>query len=207
MTPKEKKRLQEIEGSIKDTWSDRIYKDIKWLVKLIREKDERITELEKEDKAQTFRVKILKMNVRSLEEREKYARRDWEREREKRKALQSRLDESNKGYRAMHADASGFEARIDAAGELAEYYHSWAGGTEKEPFASIVEALKPTTRKDEPPEEQICGNCADFTMHANHPVSSGQCKKHKFSVGFTYSCEHHKILTGTTGKEVDDGNV
>ena len=85
---------------------------IEALAKLTEAK-ERIAELEKEDKAQTFRVKILKMNVRSLEEREKYARRDWEREREKRKALQSRLDESNKGYRAMHADASGFEARIE----------------------------------------------------------------------------------------------
>ena len=71
---------------------------------------------------------------------------------------------------------------------------------------AVLKILKP----DEVAVEQICGNCADFTMHANHPVSSrhcpdetGQCRERKFGVGFNYSCEQFKILTADEdeGKE------
>lgn len=63
--------------------------------------------------------------------------------------LQSRIDELNKGYNAMHTEASGFKARIDAAVEKLEYMRenlpAWFA---KSSAFDAHEILTDTTGKD-----------------------------------------------------------
>ena len=56
--------------------------------------------------------------------------------------------------------------------------------------AVVAKALKILTTNEDA-VEQVCGNCADFTMYANHPGTSGQCKEYGM-VGFGGRCDQFK---------------